>query len=142
MWETGNVALADEMLSIEYVDHTHPNRASGPESVKEEMLTFLACFPNARISVEQMIGERDTVAFRFVLRGTHQGTFAGFAPTGKEVILTDVDFIRIAEGVMVELWSSQETRSWVLQLGAKVFLPSCCQISHRGQGQGTFATSA
>jgi predicted ester cyclase len=123
MWETGNVALADEVLTTEYVDHTHPNRAPGPESVKEEVLTFRAGFPDARISIEQMVGEGDTVAFRFVLRGTHQGTFAGFAPTGKEAILNGVDFIRIAEGVMVELWSSQETLSWVLQLGAKVSTP-------------------
>ena len=70
-----------------------------------------------------MIGEADTVAIRFVLRGTHQGTFAGFVPTGKEAILTGVDFIRITEGMMVELWSSQETLSWVLQLGASVSLP-------------------
>ncbi len=123
MWETGNVALADEVLAAEYVDHTHPDRVPGPESVKQEVLAFRAGFPDAHITIEQMISEGDTVAFRFVLRGTHQGTFAGFAPTGKEAVLTGVDFIRIVEGVMVELWSSQETLSWVLQLGAKVSLP-------------------
>lgn len=123
MWETGNVALADEVLAAAYVDHTHPDRAPGPESVKEEVLAFRAGFPDARIRIEQMISEGDTVAFRFVLRGTHQGPFAGFAPTGKEAILTGVDFIRIAGGRMVELWSSQETLSWVLQLGAKVSMP-------------------
>jgi predicted ester cyclase len=123
MWETGNVALADEVLAAEYVDHTHPDRVPGPESIKQEVLAFRAGFPDACITIEQMIGEGDTVAFRFVLRGTHQGTFAGFAPTRKEAVLTGMDFIRIVEGVMVELWSSQETLSWVLQLGAKVSLP-------------------
>ncbi|GHO98081.1 hypothetical protein KSF_081290 [Reticulibacter mediterranei] len=123
MWETGNVALADEILAAEYVDHTHPDRTSGPESVKEEVLAFRAGFPDVRITIEQMISEENTVAFRFVLRGTHQGTFAGFAPTGREAILTGVDFIRIAEGMMVELWGCQETLSWVLQLGATVSLP-------------------
>lgn len=123
MWETGNVALADEILAAEYVDHTHPDRAPGPQSVKEEVLAFRAGFPDAHLSIEQMIGEGATIAIRFVLRGTHQGPFAGFAPTGKEAILTGVDFIRIAEGMMVELWSSQETLSWVLQLGASVSFP-------------------
>lgn len=122
MWATGNVALADEILAAAYIDHTHPDQAPGPESVKQEVTAFRAGFPDARITIEQMIGEGDTIAFRFMLRGTHQGPFAGFAPTGKEVVLTGIDFIRIADGKMVELWSCQETLSWVLQLGAKVSL--------------------
>ena len=74
-------------------------------------------FPDARITVEQMIGEGDTVAFRFVLRGAHLGTFAGFPPTGKEDVLTSANFVRIADGKMVELWSIQETLSWTQRLG-------------------------
>ncbi len=123
MWETGNVALADEILAAEYRDHTHPGRLPGPETVKQEVLAFRAGFPDASITVEQMIGEADLVAVRFTLRATHRGTFAGFAPTGKEVVLTGVDFIRIADGKMVELWSCQETLGWVLQLGATVSFP-------------------
>lgn len=69
-------------------------------------------FLDARITIEQMIGEGDTVAFRFVLRGTYLGTFAGFPPTGKEAVLTGADFVRIADGKMVELWSIQDTLSW------------------------------
>jgi SnoaL-like polyketide cyclase len=67
-----------------------------------------------------MIGEGDTVAFRFVLRGTHLGTFAGFPPTGKEDVLTGADFVRIADGKVVELWSIQEMLSWAQQLGFKI----------------------
>jgi steroid delta-isomerase-like uncharacterized protein len=123
MWETGNVALADEILAAEYVDHTHPDRLPGPEPVKQEVLAFRAGFSDVSITVEQMIGEADLVAFRFTLRATHRATFAGFAPTGKAVVLTGGDFIRIAGGKMVELWSCQETLSWVLQLGATVSFP-------------------
>jgi len=45
-----------------------------------------------------MIGEGDTIAFRFILRGTHLVTFAGFLPTGKEDVLTGANFVRIADG--------------------------------------------
>ena len=120
LWSTGNLALADEVLAEDYVDHTHPNQTPGPESVKQEVMAFRAGFPDARITIEQMIGEGDLVAFRFVLRGTHQGTFAGFPPTGKEDVLTGVDFIRIADGKMAELWSTQDTFSWAEQLGFKI----------------------
>jgi len=78
LWSTGNYALADEVLAANFVDHTHPNRIPGPESVKQEVKAFREGFPDAHISIEQMIGEGDTVAFRFVLRETHLGTSAGF----------------------------------------------------------------
>jgi steroid delta-isomerase-like uncharacterized protein len=120
LWETGNLVLADEVLAPEYVDHTHPNQPAGPEPVKQEVTAFRAGFPDARISVEQMIGEGDLVAFRFVLRGTHLGLFAGFPPTGKEAVLTGVDFVRVVDGKIRELWSTQDTFNWAQQIGFKI----------------------
>jgi predicted ester cyclase len=109
--------LADELFAPTFVDHTHPDQAPGPISVKEEIIAFRTAFPDALARVEQMIEEGDTVAFRFELRGTHQGTFGPFLPTGKEVVLTGMDFVRIADGKIVELWSSQDTLAWAKQLG-------------------------
>ena len=120
LWSTGNLSIADEVLAAGFVDHTHPQWVPGPESVKQEVQAFREGFPDARISVEQMISEGDLVAFRFILRGTHLGTFAGFPPTGKENVLPGVDFIRIADGKMLELWSVQDTLSWAQQLGFKI----------------------
>ena len=120
LWSTGNLILADEVLSKDFIDHLHPQQAPGPESVKQEVKAFREGFPDAHFTIEQMIAEGDTVAFRFTLRGTHQGTFAGFSPTGKQVTLIGVDFIRIAAGKIVELWSIQDTFSWAEQLGFKI----------------------
>lgn len=119
LWSTGNLSLADDVLATDFVDHTHPEQLLGPESVKEEVKAFRAGFPDASITVEQMVGEGDIVAFRFILSGTHSGTFADFPPTGKTNTLTGVDFIRLANTRMVELWSVQDTLSWVQQLGIK-----------------------
>jgi steroid delta-isomerase-like uncharacterized protein len=112
--------LADQVLSEDFVDHAHPHQAPGPESVKQEVITFREGFPNARITVEKMIAEADTVAFRLTLQGTHRGTFAGFPPTGKEVVLIGVNFIRIAAGKIEELWSVQDTLYWAEQLGLMI----------------------
>jgi steroid delta-isomerase-like uncharacterized protein len=120
LWSTGNLELADAVLAADFVDHTYPNQVPGPASVKETVKAFRAGFPDVQVTIEQMIAEGDTVAFRFVLRGTHLGTFAGFPPTGKEAVLTGVDFIRLAGGQMVELWSIQDTFSWAQRLGYKI----------------------
>ena len=120
LYNTGNLALADEVIAPDFVDYTHPELRSGPEDVKNEVTSFRAAFPDAWISIEDIIGEGDTVAFRFVLQGTHQGTFAGLPATGKEVTVTGMDFIRIAEGKLVELWSNQDTLGWLQQLGLEL----------------------
>ena len=123
LWSSEDESIAADIFAPDYIDHTHPNRAPGSESVKQEIAAFRAAFPDARATIEHMIGEGDIVAFRFVLRATHQGQFGPFPPTGKEVVLTGMDFVRIANGRLVELWSSQDTLSWVQQLGGKVQWP-------------------
>lgn len=117
LWSTGNLALADEILATDFVDHSHPGQPSGPESVKQAIKSFREGFPDASITVEQIIAEGDIVAFRFILSGTHLGMFADFPPTGKTNTLTGVDFVRLADGKIVALWSVQDTLSWVQQLG-------------------------
>lgn len=123
LWTTGNLALADEVLAADFVDHTHPEFTPGPGSVKQAVKDFRTAFPDASVTIEHILCEGDMVAFRAVIRGTHQQPFAGFYPTGKEVVFRGTDFIRIANGKLVELWNCQETLNFVVQLGAKVSFP-------------------
>jgi len=114
----GEGTLADEIIAADFVDHTHPEAVPGPEGVKREVAAFRAAFPDATVAVEQVIGEGDIVAFRFTIQGTQQGSFGAIAPTGKRVTLTGMDFIRIVDGKLTELWSNQDTLGLLRQLGA------------------------
>src|SRR5947209_19109562 len=73
LWDTGNLALADEVLAPHFVDHLHPELAAGPESVKKEVAAFRAAFPDVKGTAEQMTGDGGAVACRLVLRGIHGG---------------------------------------------------------------------
>jgi len=73
LYATGEGTLADEIIAADFVDHTHPEAATGPEGVKREVAAFRAAFPDATVAVEQVIGEGDIVAFRFTIQGTQQG---------------------------------------------------------------------
>jgi predicted SnoaL-like aldol condensation-catalyzing enzyme len=99
MWNTGEVALADELLAPTYVDHAHPE-VTGPESVKQAMPKFREAFPDFRIDIGEIVSEGDRVALRAILRRTQQG---------KEVISQVMWFVRIADSMMVELWTGSET---------------------------------
>ena len=124
LWSTSNPVNAKEILAADFVDHTHPHQKPGPEAVAQEATSFREAFPDVQVTIEHMLAERDMVAFYFTVRGTHLGTFADCPPTSKEVVLTGADFIRIADGKIAELWSCQDTLSWVLQLGMKIQPPA------------------
>lgn len=112
-----NIALADEILSPDFVDHSHPEFRPGPGDIKQNLIDFRYAFSNVSNSVEELIGEGDIVAFRFTIRGTHTGTYGGIPPTGKKIVLTGMDFIRVVDGKIVELWSSQDALGMLRQLG-------------------------
>jgi steroid delta-isomerase-like uncharacterized protein len=120
LWGTSNPELAQEILAKDFVDHSHPLQEPGPEAVTQEITSFREAFPDVQVTIEHMLAEKDSVAFYFTVRGTHLGTFSGCPPTDKEVVLTGADFMRIADGKIAELWSCQDTLSWVLQLGMKI----------------------
>ncbi|HZO71329.1 MAG TPA: ester cyclase [Ktedonobacteraceae bacterium] len=123
LWSTGNLDLADEVLAADFVDHAHPEFTPGPESVKQAVTNFRAGFPDAQVTIEHLLCEGDIVAFRAVIRGTHRAAYAGFPPTGKEIVFRGMDFIRIADGKMAELWNCQQALEFVLQMGAQLTFP-------------------
>ena len=123
LWDTGNLALADEVLAADFVDHAHPEQAPGPESVKQAVVNFRTSFPDVQVTLGHLLCEGDIVAFRAIVRGTHRAAFGGFPPTGKQIVFQGMDFIRIADGKMAELWNCQQSLEFVLQMGAVLSFP-------------------
>ena len=99
MWNTGNIDIADEILSPTWRDHNHPEVTS-PESVKQAVFASRSAFPDFHITVEVMISEGDMVALRAFIQRTQQGSVTVSRVTW---------FVRIANGKMGELWTGVET---------------------------------
>jgi predicted ester cyclase len=116
---TDNLAVADELLSPYFRFYF----AGSPEPMDlESYKGFLAArrtaFPDRRFVVEEMIAEGDKVSARFTMRGTHNGELRGIAPSGKEVTMTGIDMILLAEGKMVEDRVEVDQLGMMRQLGA------------------------
>ncbi len=115
---TDNFAVADEVLSPEFRFYF----AGGLdpmdlESYKGFLVARRAAFPDRRFVVEDMIAEGDKVSARFTMRGTHEGELRGIAPSGREVAMTGIDMIRLAEGKMVEDRVEVDQLGMMQQLG-------------------------
>lgn len=77
-----------------------------------------AAFPDARVHVEDMIEEGDKLACRFIMTGTHQGTFMGVAATGKAISMPGITILRFEKERCVERWSSADFVGVLAQIGA------------------------
>jgi len=115
----GNWAISNELLVPDYVWHQPgmPKPLTREES-EQFMRTFLAAFPDRRLTIEDMIAEGDKVVTRYTGRGTHKGDFQGIPATGKEVSFTAISIARISKAKVVEEWEEWDALGFMLQLGA------------------------
>ena len=95
MWNTGTIALADEVLAPNYVDHAHPE-IIGSEQVKQSVLAVRAVDPTFHIDIDLMISEGDIVALQGTVHSTRQGQAS---------ISRVAWFARIVDGKMAEWWT-------------------------------------
>ncbi len=104
LWNTGNLALADDLYPAEYkrydFDTLHEGR--GPEFVKGLLTMYRTAFPDLQLTIEEMIVADDIVISRWRSTATHQGEFQGQPPTGKTATVTGVTIMRMADGKIIE----------------------------------------
>jgi steroid delta-isomerase-like uncharacterized protein len=75
-------------------------------------------FPDLHHEIIDMVAEREKVAIRLNVTGTHKEEFQGIPPTGKKLSLYEMGFITIIDGKITEGWISADTMGLLQQLGA------------------------
>ncbi len=119
LFSSGNLAALEEVIAPDAVDHNaQPGMATGLEGVRQTLGMFRATFPDLRFTAEDMLAEGDRVAARITATGTHRGEFQGLPPTGKQVTISGIEIVRIANGRVVERWGQFDFLGLLQQLGA------------------------
>lgn len=119
-YELLSAGLTDDALALvssDYVGHGL-GAGGGPESLREDLTTWFAAFPDLDIAVDDVIGDDDRVAVRLVLSGTHSGTFAGVAATDRHFRIVSTDVLRMDAGRIVEAWTRWDVAGLLVQVGA------------------------
>ena len=104
MWNAGNPSFAVEIFER-------------PEGVERFVSQFLVSFPDLQHTIEGMIEEGDQVAVQFSARGTHQGQWLQFPPTGTAIQYTGVTVARIKEDKITTHHTWWDKMSLVEQIG-------------------------
>ena len=118
VWNKGNLSVVDELLAENYVDYNQPPGAPrGRKGYKATVTMFRSAFPDIQFTLDQILAEGDRLALRLTGRGTHQGSFMGITPTGKQVSFGGMAFIRFENGQVAERWGISDIPGLMQQLG-------------------------
>ena len=121
IWGKTNLALADELLSTDFVfNYPAPGVAANLEGYKQTLTMNNATISDLRCTTDDMVAEGDKVVVRWTWAGTHKGELMGIPPTGKQVMITGISILHIVGGKMVEEWIEMDTLGMMQQLGANV----------------------
>ena len=117
VWGRGDSAADERLLAPDYVDHTPPpGIAPDRAGHRENLRIFRAAFPDAQFTIEDLIGEGDTVVVRWTMRATQAGPFYRVPATNKPCTLTGIDIYRLAGGRIREVWHEQDVLGMLRQL--------------------------
>jgi predicted ester cyclase len=76
-------------------------------------------FPDLQTEIDEIFEEGDIVAFRYTVRGTHEGEFNWIAPTGRKIQVRAMEFLRFSDGKMVNRWGLTDQLGLLEQLGRR-----------------------
>ncbi len=72
----GQTGLLAEFVAADYIGHDPFGDHYGPEGRRIVVAEYRTAFPDLALTIEDLVTARNTVVWRFTLRGTHAGPFS------------------------------------------------------------------
>jgi steroid delta-isomerase-like uncharacterized protein len=117
-FRVGDQATIDELCDPGLVDH---NPAPGQEptlaAFKQKVAFFKAVFPDIGEDLQDIIASGDTVATRWVVTGSQQQEFMGIPATGQTISVEGMNFYRLKDGLVTDVWTQFDGLGMMQQLG-------------------------
>lgn len=117
VWNERNLGVMPELFTADSVLHDPSGDVVGPAAFETYNRRYLDAFPDLRYDIEDMVAEGDRVSFRARMRGTHEGEFMGFEPTGRGFDAEGIIIARLKDGKIAERWASYDALGMMRQLG-------------------------
>ena len=99
----GNIAVVDELMADDFVDHTpFPGVPPTRDGVKMLFSYLRTAFPDLHVRGDEQVADDEKVVTRKTFAGTHRGEFMGVAPTGRPISFEVIDILTLNNGRIVE----------------------------------------
>lgn len=113
-------AAAAEILASDFRWHNEhlPEAYRGSaEGVVEFARALRAAYPDYELLHRDTLAEGDRVAVRWEFVGTNRGELLGVPPTDRRVRVSGIDWFRVVDGRITDLWQEFDVMGWMQQLG-------------------------
>lgn len=118
VWNKGNVALLDSLLSEDYVNHTPSIQGmpKGPSGLKPIVLKTRKNFKDLHYEIKDMIVTENKVVARVIMTGIQTDTVMGIPPTGKRIEVNQINIEEIKNGKIINHWRITDQMKMMQQL--------------------------
>jgi steroid delta-isomerase-like uncharacterized protein len=109
----------DELCDPGLVNHNPaPDEEPTLAGFKQKVAGFKASFPDLEEDLQDIIASGDTVATRWVVTGSLQQELMGIPASGQTIRVEGMNFYRLKDGRVTDLWTQFDGVALLQQLGA------------------------
>jgi predicted ester cyclase len=122
VWGGNHLDVIDELYAPEFESGTtRAGAGTGTlgdrEAIKSMLAEWDAAFPDMEIEVTTVMEDGDAVMAAWEARGTHEGTFRGIEPTGRQIDVNGFSYRRAEDGRYVAATDTVSMVNMLAQLG-------------------------
>ncbi len=107
-----------QLYSDDIILHGYQGIEPGLASVKQFYYGFWTIFPDARVTVEELIGEGDVLVAHYTITGTLKAPYMGVTPSGQRIELPGISILHFRNGKCFERWTCSDSLVLLKQIGA------------------------
>ena len=112
-------ATINQLCDPGLVDHNPaPEHEPTLAGFRQKVAGFKAIFPDLEEDLQDIISSGDTVATRWVVTGSQQQEFMGILGTGRTIRVEGMNFYRVKDGRVTDIWTQFDGAGMMQQLGA------------------------
>jgi steroid delta-isomerase-like uncharacterized protein len=115
--EAINRGRLDMLSELVAADYQGPDGAKGPAGFRATVERLRSGFPDIRFTIDQLIGEGEHVVVRWHWEATHDGPFAGIAPTHKHLTNSGIAIYELRNGRVARSFLETDRLGALQQLG-------------------------
>jgi steroid delta-isomerase-like uncharacterized protein len=119
VWNKRKLEIISEIISPSHALQA-PNISGssiGPAAYKRNVSLFLAGYPDLRLTIQDIISEKEKVVACWTMSGTHKGDYMGVPATNKKVSVDGMTIHHIANGKIMDSYSNWDALGMLQQLG-------------------------
>ncbi len=118
VWNSGDLIALDELTTPTFAYRLGEQPPRDRVAMRQFLDATRSAFPDWRVEVSALVVDNDLAAARWSGTVTHQGSFHGIPPTGRQIRISGINMYRIAGGKIAEEWEQTDSLSLLAQMGA------------------------